>query len=370
MPQTVETTTATTELTIVAEQAQLPAESQRNLLDSFQPHYQAACDLIEQARNITVTDATQLTEMKQARTIRLALKDVRVSVDKARKSLKEESLRTGKAIDGMANVLKYMIEPAENRLDEMEKFAERAEAERKANLQSSRLELLAALKIDSSFYDLANMPESTFATLLDTTRLAHESRIAAAKKAEDDRIAAEQARIEEEKRVRAENAKLQREAEEQAKALAAERAKVEADRKAADDAARAEREAIERKAEAARKEAEATARAEREALQKKAAEERERLEAAAAIERRERERLQAEAKAKADTEARVKRDAEAAKKKAAKAPDKIKLLAFAAMLRVIELPSLSTDEGQEMIASLVADLYRLADRVTMQANHL
>ena len=267
MPQTVETTTATNELTIVAEQSQLPADSQRNLRDTFQPHYQAACELIEQARNITVTDATQLTEMNQARTVRLALKDLRVSVDKIRKSLKEESLRTGKVIDCMANILKYMIEPAESRLDEMEKFAERAQADRKAKLQSSRLELLAALKIDSSFYDLANMPESTFATLLETTRLANESRIAAAKKAEEDRIAAEQDRIEEEKRVRAENAKLQREAEEQAKALAAERAKVEADRKAADDAARAEREA----------------------LQKKAAEERERLEAAAAIERRERE---------------------------------------------------------------------------------
>jgi hypothetical protein len=51
-----------------------------------------------------------------------------------RKSLKEESLKRGKAIDGYANVLKYLCEPIEDKLFEIEQYAERKEAARVAAL--------------------------------------------------------------------------------------------------------------------------------------------------------------------------------------------------------------------------------------------
>ena len=204
----VEASLITTELAVVAEQASIPMERSQMLMTSFAPLYSEIQPLLDQAREINVIDPTQVTEMRQAGQLRRELKAVRCKVENLRKSLKESSIREGKAIEGMANVLKFIIEPAESRMEEIERFAERLEAERKANLKASREELLAPLGLDTEFYDLANMAESTFATLLKTTRLAHEARLAAAIKAEAERVAAERARIAEEARIRKENEKL------------------------------------------------------------------------------------------------------------------------------------------------------------------
>lgn len=370
MLQIVETKPAGTDLAIVVEQNQLPADRAQPLLDSFQPLFVEAQEIIHAAQEIQVVDATQLTEMKQAREMRLKLRAVRGKVESLRKTLKEESLRTGKAIDGMANVLKYLIEPVEERLERDEKFAERAEADRKAKLKAAREELMKPFNVDVSYYDLANMPEATFAQLLENSRLSHEARIAAAAKAEADRIAAEQARIAEEARIRAENDRLRMEAEKQAKLAALERAKAEADRRAIEEKALAEREAIQRKADAERAEAAAKARAEREAAERKAAEERRRLEAAAAAERVERERLEREARERAEAEASKRRLEEAAKRKAARAPDKDKIRTVAKTLLALELPQVASSEAVDMLGKIRGDILDLANRITHLADSL
>jgi hypothetical protein len=360
MTQVVEATPITNALAVVAEQNQLPADKFDVLRDLFSPFWTEAATLAEQAKRINVTDATQLTEMKQARDLRLKLVKVGTAMEKMRKDAKEESLRTGKVIDGMANVIKFtVIEPQKDRLEQMEKFAERAEAERKAKLKALREELLAPFMADTTFYDLSNMPEETFAQLLDSSRLAHESRIAAAKKAEEDRIAAEAARIAEEKRIREENERLRKEAEEQAKAQAAERAKAEAERRAVEEAARKEREAIQAKAEAERKEAAAKAQAEHDRLQAIAAEER----AKAA-------KLEAEARAKAEAEFARQKAEEAAAKKAARAPDKAKVVKLAEVVKAIALPECSTPEGKELVRKIGMELMNIADRVAKAAEQL
>lgn len=378
MPQLVETTPITNALAVVAEQNQLPADKFDALRDLFAPHWNEAAELVEQAKTITVTDATQLTEMKRCREIRLKLVKVGTSLEKTRKDAKEDSLRTGKVIDGMANVIKFsVIEPQKDRLEQMEKFAERAEAERKAKMKASREELLAPFGVDSTFYDLSNMPEATFATLLDSSRLAHESRLAAAAKAEADRIAADQARIAEEARIRAENERLRREAEEQAKVAAAERAKAEAERKAIEDQARKEREEAERQAaaerarvEAERKAAAEVARKEREAIEAKAAEEHRKLQEAAAAERAERERLEQGERDRVAAEMARKKAEEAAKKKAARAPDADKVRSVARIITSVAFPECSTSEG--IIA--MRDVHRLlndsAARIEAIANSI
>ena len=49
---------------------------------------------------------------------------------KVRKELKEESLRKGKAIDGVANIIKFLIEPVEKYLEDQEKFIEKLEQQK------------------------------------------------------------------------------------------------------------------------------------------------------------------------------------------------------------------------------------------------
>jgi len=337
-----------TELMVIAEQNELASTDVRLLIESFAPHYQAAQDIVQQAERVHVRSATQVTEIKESRRLRLALKDVRVAADKSRKTLKEDSLRRGRAIDGMNNVLLAIIKPVEDRLAEQEKIAERQEAARMATLKMTRQEILAPFGVDASYYNLGEMPEDTFANLFDSSRLAHEARIAATRKDEEDRIAAEQARLAEEKRIREENERLRLEAVEREKVAKAERAMAERQRAADAEKARKEREAIEARAKAEREAAEIVISREREAREKLEAERR----TAAAAEQK---RIDAEATARA---------------KAERAPDREKLTALAAAFSSVQLPVVKSREAKVAIAEITAKVKWLIDFVEVKAKSL
>ena len=83
--------------------------------------------------------------MKLARVGRLFLMKKRTAIETVRKELKEQALREGKAIDGIANVLKALIIPIEEYLKKQEDFvvlkeAARIEAERAEEERSDREE--------------------------------------------------------------------------------------------------------------------------------------------------------------------------------------------------------------------------------------
>ena len=287
------------------------------ILDTLGPLASQAAKLIEKSREITVTDATQVSEMKAARKARLELRDIRVAADKARKGIKADALILTRLIDDCGNLIKGQCEAEEARLQEAEDFAARKEAERKAATKRAREGILAPFGIDLSFYDLANMPEATFTELHESTRLAAEARKAAAEKAEADRIAAAKARAEEDARIRAENAKLM-----------AEKLAAEGRERAAQEAARKERDAAEVKARIEREAVEARARKEREAIEAKARQDREVAENKARAERMELER---NAKAEREAaEAKAKKEREAAAAKLKKEQDARKRLEAAA----------------------------------------
>lgn len=360
MTQTVEATRVeSTNLVRMVEQSGLEVESASTLLAAFQPIFDQAEQLRVQANAINVTDATQVTEIKQARALRLQLKEARVKSEHVRKTLKEESLRKGKAIDGIANVIKFLIEPLEERLLQQEQFAERKEAERKAALKSSREELLRPFNVDTSFYQLGEMPEQTFAQLLDSTRLAHDARIEAARKAEAERIAKQQAEKADRARIRAENDRLKKEAEAREAAAIEERRKNEKAVAAAAAKARREREAIEAKA-----------KAEREAAEASAAEERGRLEAVAAKERAAREKLEAQARAAKQAEERRVAAEAAARKRAELAPDKEKLVAFAASLRALAVPVVTSPAAVKLAEEIRGEVEHVAAWVAKSAGEL
>lgn len=281
------------QLARVVQQNNLEPVSAAALIEAFQPLFAEAESVCRDAAAIEVTDATQVSEIKKARAARLQLKDIRVRAEHERKRLKEDSLRRGKAIDGIANVIKFLVEPAEERLLAQEQFAERKEAERKAALRAAREDQLRPYGVDPSFYRLDDMPEAEFAQLVASSRAGHEARLEAARKEEEDRRARETADREEKARMQAENERLRKEAEEREAAMREERVRAEAERRAADEAARKEREALEAKARAD------AARAQREAAEQRrlAAEA---VEAERKREMAERARLEAELKLRRD----------------------------------------------------------------------
>lgn len=326
------------------------------LILAFSPFYERAMPLVVEAATVNVTALDQVTEMKKSRDLRLKLRPVRIEADKLRKEMKEESLRTSSNIEKVAQVIIKSIAAEEERLEQQEKYAVRAEAERKARVQRDRATLLIPFGVDPSFYQLGDMPPEQFAQLLDSSRLSHESKIAAAKKAEDDRIAAEAKRAEEDKRIREENARLMRERAEQEEAarrereaaeaaLAEERRKASEQARVADEKARRERDELAAKAKAEREAAEADARREYAARMK--------------LETEKKEREAAEKRAAAEAE-RVRKEAEAA-------PDREKLLAYADAIWAVPVPSIS---NTVISKTLDADTKRLVEKIRKAAKSL
>lgn len=353
----VETTNA---LTAVIEGSELVEKAATDLLELFQPFFDDAHTLIEEAAKIKVTDATQVSVMKQARIARLKLRVIRTGSEKARKEAKEDSLRTSRAIDNVARVVKDMIEPVEATLLEAETFAERAEAAAKAIQKAERIVKLNDVGLEARFYAVDDMTDDEFAAVIENHQLAVRAKAdaearaaadliaaerAAAEQAEADRIDAERERIDTEKRM----AELQAEKEAAEAEAAAERKQATIERQAAEAVAHAERERVE--AEAARAAA---------ALK----EQQDRDEAARATERAKLEAAEQEIAARREVEAKAERARKAADRRLANAPDAKKILALVKAIDLIEwsLNSETTSEAVNVVLlRAMDDLKGIAD---------
>lgn len=358
------TTTATqtetrTDLARIAQPFALAPVVTEEIITALIPHLAEAGEIAREAEGVIVTDATQVTAIKQSRALRLKIAAVRIAVEKKRKGMKEEYLRPGQFIDAACKHVAELIEPHEARLKAQEEFAERAEAARIVALKTERENALKPYGIDTSFYQLGHMPAAQFGQLLESTRVAHQAKIDAAAKAEADRIAAEKARAEEEAKVRAENARLQQEAAAREAEAKAERDRIEAERKAEREKAEAALAEERRKAAEAAREAADRLRAEQQAAEAVARKEREAREAL------EREQAQARAKEAARIEAEKKAAA-----KAAAAPDQEKLMTVARNLRGTILPAMATDAADELLPTIRTWIDELADRIEAKAKAL
>lgn len=303
-------------LAAITQQNGLSVESAKLVIEAFAPLYLSAFELVKAGKAFEVKDANDKEGMAKARAMRLKLRQVRCEAENVRKTLKEESLRYGKAIDRVAHVVKDMIEPVEAELLEQEQIAERLEAFRKAELKRVREAELRPLGADVSQYPLGEMTEEAYRMLLDLCTTQHQQRVEAAKKAEEERKAAEAKRAEEEARVRAENERLRKEREE------------------ADARAKADREAREK--------------AEAELQQKREEEARRQLEDAARVNRE-----------------------EEARKRAERAPDKEKLLSLAMELDSILMPlSVSSVEGESLFFDVKGRISALARYIREKAGAL
>ncbi len=178
-------------LQVIVKESGLTTTRANYILNKFQEYFAIADEWEKKAKTIVVDHELQTAEMKMARVGRLFLKEKRISVEKARKELKEQSLREGKAIDGIANVLKAIIVPIEEYLNQQEHFVEIKEKEEE---DKRRKEI---------------------------ERRMEEERIAEEK-------AAEEARLAEQNRIRLENEKLREKAVLREKTMEAERKAAEA----------------------------------------------------------------------------------------------------------------------------------------------
>jgi len=375
---------------------------------AFLPLVEQRDTILMQARDIVVHDATEVTLMQKAGDARKALKRIRTTAEAARKKFKDDFLRGGRAIDGIAASVMAPCEAEEDRLAAQEEFAVRVEAARKAKLKAEReKELGQYLGIQTALYDLANMPEDRYQSLLMTSwaeaDAKHDAEVKAAKAAE--RL--EAARVAEEAVMKAENERL-RKANEIAErnrmldqeiqaitqqpiiarigragvrrggtkaclleTLAETRQWILDPLKFGDkvDMAQAAKEAAivliaaDIKALEAKEKADAAAAA----LTKKAQAE---ADAKLLAERQAREKLEQEAAERAAAEKKRLADEEKARKKAAAAPDKQKIFAYADALAAVPVPTVGSEDAQIALDGVRCTLDDLLKGIRYEASTL
>jgi hypothetical protein len=357
-------------LDAIVKKENIAAPTAATLLASFAPYRGEIETALTEARGIT--DDTNAEQRKKARECRLTLKRIRVNVENTRKASKEDAVRYGKAVDGMANVLKFLCEPEEQRLEAIEEAEQRRELERISSMVADRKDKIVCEGGNPAIYNLAELDESTFDGIIGELRRAKLIREEAAKKAEADRVAEEKAEAEAREHQRLENERLKKEAAardaeakiEREKAEAVQRemvAKLNEERKAREAAEAAEaaaltaKQAAERRLSKERAEAAAKKQAEIEAMAKRERE-------AAAKKQVE---IEAAAKKERDAKAAEEKAAKAAEAKAARAPDKQKLTAWLDKFRVLvgEFPVMKTKDGKEAATSIEEAVTDLIERM-------
>lgn len=253
---------------------------------AFEPMVQMLEAFEEKYNSVISESVVEITNevSAKAKRLRLDIGRVRIETGKTKDKQKENLKLEDRAIMGVHNILVWAVKEKEDKLKEIEDFAEIQEQKRREALQTERAERLSIYVEDAGHRDLAKFEDDEFEALFQMKKREYEDNIAAEKQAELDRIAKEKADAEEWERVKIENQKLRDEAKLKEKWMQEERAKGDAENKAIEEKARKERAEYEAKLQAERDE---RTRVEKE-------------------ERIKREKLEAELKAKEDTERKAK----------------------------------------------------------------
>lgn len=395
------------ELAVILDEQGVSPENQKTLVEAFGGPFTEVGDILANFNRdeetgelvvgkgaIRVTSVDQREDMLMAKEQRLALKRARTTVENKRKELKEESLKTGRAIDAVAKFVKTTIEPAEKYLETQEKFAELRAAAQLAERLAARTAAVSKFT-DPAVYNLHDMAEEVFQDLLIKLDRDAAAQAEADRKALEEQEAAAKAERERQVKIQEENDRLQREAKERA---AAEERKLDrvnevtrlgmiwdADKKAyakLDEVVTAEdvlelndvkwRQLISKVSmvfAAAREEAEKKAREEQELRDAELAKER----AAAEAERVKREELE-----RADAERRAAEEKAAADRAAAEhaallAPDKDKLIALMSQIdgfRTENIPAVKSIEAQAVINTVDEKLVGLIATIKEQVEKM
>lgn len=322
--------------------------------------------LAEDSKGLTISSIEDKDMIKIVSEKRKILKSERVSISKQGKEMRDTLTQMNRQIIEREKELIAIIEPTEKELmeqekwvaDEKERIHQEEIAKENARIQS-RIDALAAYGFQIDYSDIKSMSDETFEKYKEAAKSQYE-------KEEAEKAEAERIRLEQEEKER-----LEREAE---------RKRLEAERKELEDLrakqAEAQRIIDEQNAKIA-------------AEQKRMADEKARIEAErlAEIERKKRAEELKAAEEKAAEEARLKaiqdaKDAEnariekerrvkeAAERKARRQPDKVKIQAYIAAIKAIEVPEMKTEDGQMVMSAIQELISRFDEYATRKADEL
>ena len=148
-----------------------------NLLGGFQDYYQGIAQLQEQAASIVVTKEDQIEEMQQAHELRMRLVRLRSKVENQRKDLKADSVLYGRAVDGLANIIKASCMPIERYLQQQEDFVKIKVHQARRELHDARYKIIAQYEpVGIENINLVEMSDQTFNEFVETSKESYELR--------------------------------------------------------------------------------------------------------------------------------------------------------------------------------------------------
>jgi len=316
---------------------------------------------------------------KKARELRLRIRDNRTKgIEIWHRTTKDFFLKGGQFVDAIKRMEVAVNERMETDLEKIEKYQENLEHERTEKLRVDRLALIKQYT-DIEPMALGHMEQAVFDNLLQGFKIAYETRIAAEKKAEEDRIAKEKADAEEREKQRLENIRLKKEAEERERLAEIERetkSKRQKELKGYIIFIRDYNKMITLPENEYQKEFKdiqwaAKEHYEYEAKEKqKKQKEHNELLAKAERERIRRENIEAEVKRKKEADDKIKRDAELKLLAEKKAPDKTKLLNFMQSINDLPRPEIKSIEAASIMGNANAMLIQAANYIRDNANKL
>lgn len=269
----------------------LTDETAKNIQAQFQPMLDKMVELEDEFNKIVAMPIDELNTSKMAKELRLRYVKIRTATAEIHKNQKQFYLNGGRFVDGWKNAQLFASQTKETKLEDIEKYHERLEKERKEKLHLSRVELIRQYVEDTTHLNLGDMEQDVFDAYLVAKKQAYLDKIEAENKATQERLEAERLEAERLEAQRIENEKLKAERERlEAEAIKREK-QIEEERKKAEEKKRIEKE----KTEKILAEQKAKADAELKRMQTE-------NEAKLKAEREERERLEAELKAKRDAE--------------------------------------------------------------------
>lgn len=279
----------TDQLEKVVKNSGLAIQEGEDIKKSYLPFLLQLSEAQAQAQKINFDNPSKLDE-DIARELRLTTVKIRTGAEKLKEERKKMYLLRGNLEQASYNLIAASCKLTEEVFYNVEKAREIAEKKRQESIRKEREEKLSPYTEDVVIYPLGLMKEEEFQALYMSLRTAHEQKIEAERKAEEERIAKEKAEAEERERIRKENELLKKQAEEkerlavierkkQAEILAEQKRKSEIEKAKLEEKARKEREERERLEKQIKAKKEAEDLAQKQAQEKAIKEEKERAEA-------------------------------------------------------------------------------------------
>lgn len=238
-------TTAENALAIEIRKENLPEADSMELQQNFLQFFQDAKDMEAVAKSIVVTDVEQTDLIARARGLRIKMKNIRTATENKRKELKAGVVSRGKAIDGMANIIKDIILPIETHLEAQENFVALQMQAKIDAVKAKRVEELAKHGVDAMMYpDLGTMPDDLYEKLVQGAELSFRLKKEAEEKLKKEQEEAAKKKAVEDERIRQENIALKKKADDERIA----REKLEKEKKDREEAEEKERKRLAKEA--------------------------------------------------------------------------------------------------------------------------